>query len=192
MRKPKIEESYFNGLYASDPDPWRFESSEYEAAKYAVTLAALSDARSSSALEVGCSIGVFTQRLAERCDNVVAIDPVRQALETARRRCEKNANVIFEKMAAPEQWPDQSFDLIVLSEVVYYFTRSQIARLTERVERTLQSDGRVLLVHWLGETDYPLSGDDAVTAFLTGVAPIMRLVRQKRTREYRLDLLQRL
>ena len=32
---------YFERLYARDPDPWRFATSEYERDKYAATLAAL-------------------------------------------------------------------------------------------------------------------------------------------------------
>ena len=32
---------FFDTLYQADPDPWRFETSDYEAAKYAATIAAL-------------------------------------------------------------------------------------------------------------------------------------------------------
>ena len=32
---------YFEQLYASDPDPWRFATSDYERDKYAATLDAL-------------------------------------------------------------------------------------------------------------------------------------------------------
>jgi SAM-dependent methyltransferase len=191
MRRSHIDPSHFDQLYAGDPDPWRFASSEYERAKYVATLAALPGAGYRSALEVGCSIGVFTQALAERCEALLAIDPAERALEAARRRCAANPNVRFERMAAPDQWPPISFDLIVLSEVVYYFTRLQIARVAQHVEATLQPNGHVMLVHWLDETDYPLSGDDAVNTFLDESRSFTTSLRQERTPDYRLDLLQR-
>ena len=68
-------------------------------------------------------------------------------------------------MVEPDQWPIGTFDLIILSEVVYYFNRDDAVRLTHRVKNSLRPQGDVVLVHWLGQTDYPLSGDEAVTAF---------------------------
>ena len=66
--------SYFEALYASDPDPWRFASSDYERDKYAATLAALPRQLYRSGLEVGCSIGVLTAMLASRCRRLLAVD----------------------------------------------------------------------------------------------------------------------
>jgi hypothetical protein len=34
-----MNRTYFDEMYASDPDPWRFESSWYEQRKYALTMA---------------------------------------------------------------------------------------------------------------------------------------------------------
>ncbi len=36
-----LEPTYFDGIYATSPDPWRFASSAYELSKYALTLDAL-------------------------------------------------------------------------------------------------------------------------------------------------------
>jgi 2-polyprenyl-3-methyl-5-hydroxy-6-metoxy-1,4-benzoquinol methylase len=125
---------YFDALYASDADPWRFASSEYESAKYQATLHALPNARYHCALEVGCSIGVFTRLLADRCDRLLGVDPAERALATARRHCTDKPNVGFDKMAAPDQWPGGAFDLIILSEVVYYLNRHDVVRLASRVK----------------------------------------------------------
>src|SRR6478609_8966907 len=57
---------YFERVYREADDPWRFASSPYEAAKYAATLAAVPRARYRNAFEIGCSIGVLTERLAGR------------------------------------------------------------------------------------------------------------------------------
>ena len=62
----------FEGMYADRPDPWGFETSAYEQAKYDATIAALGPAATPRALEIGCSIGVLSERLAARCDALLA------------------------------------------------------------------------------------------------------------------------
>ena len=119
------------------------------------------------------------------------MEPVRRAIDKARARCADRPNVTFAEMAAPEQWPPGHFDLILLSEVVYYLTRPQIAWLARRVGDSLAKDGQVQLVHWIRETDYPLSGDDAVRTFLSETASFLHVIRQERTADYRLDLCER-
>jgi hypothetical protein len=66
-----VPPEYFHAIYARDPDPWRLASSDYERDKYVATLAAIGEARIGSALEIGCSIGVFTRALAPRCAAVL-------------------------------------------------------------------------------------------------------------------------
>ena len=39
----------------------------------------------------------------------------------------------FEHMFVPEQWPSGDFELILLSEVVYYLSREDVGRLAARV-----------------------------------------------------------
>jgi hypothetical protein len=34
----RLGPAFFDDLYATDPDPWRFESSPYEAEKYDATI----------------------------------------------------------------------------------------------------------------------------------------------------------
>jgi 2-polyprenyl-3-methyl-5-hydroxy-6-metoxy-1,4-benzoquinol methylase len=115
-----LEPAYFDAIYASEPDPWKFASSSYEREKYRITTAALPKSRYASALEIGCSIGVLTKSLALRCDSLLAIDAAIAPLNEARRRCAEFSSARFEQLFVPEQWPDGAFDLIILSEVVYY------------------------------------------------------------------------
>nr|WP_207191585.1 SAM-dependent methyltransferase [Paracraurococcus ruber] len=180
---------YFEALYAADPDPWRFASSDYERAKYAATLAALPRPRYRRALEVGCSIGVLTAQLAARCDSLLAIDIAEAALAAARARCAGRPGLDFRRMAVPGDWPEGSFDLILLSEVAYYLDATDLARLATRVAAALTPGGEALLVHWIGETDYPLSGDAATERFLAAAG--LPVIRQERASQYRLDLLHR-
>ena len=114
-QRKTLEPAYFDALYATNPDPWNFETSPYERAKYALTLNALPKLRYRSALEVGCSIGVLTRSLTSRCDAVLAIDVAKAPLIEARRRCANLPGLRFEQMFVPGQWPDGGFDLILLS-----------------------------------------------------------------------------
>ena len=114
----RLRAAFFEEIYADDPDPWRFETSAYERAKYDATIAALEGRRFANGLEIGCSIGVLTQRLATRVDDLLAIDVAATALDRARAR--DLPNVAFELREVPEQFPDGAYDLIVISEVMYY------------------------------------------------------------------------
>ena len=186
-----LKPEYFDSIYTADPDPWNFADSPYEQGKYALTLNAMPKPRYRSALEVGCSIGVLTRSLASRCDAVVAIDAARTPLVEARRRCADLPGVRFEQMFVPEQWPDGVYELILLSEVVYYLSHADVGRLAARVTRSLPAGGSVLLVHWTGPTDYPLSGDEAVALFIERVGSTCVVERSDRYRRFRLDVLSR-
>jgi cyclopropane fatty-acyl-phospholipid synthase-like methyltransferase len=186
-----LKPEYFDALYTANPDPWNFAASPYERAKYTLTLNALPKPHYRSALEVGCSIGVLTRSLASRCDTIIAVDAAPIPLVQARRRCADLGEVLFEQMFVPEQWPDGLFELIVLSEVVYYLSPEDVSRLADRVLDSLPEGGSVILVHWTGLTDYPLSGDEAVALFVERMGSACAVRRADRYAEFRLDVLSR-
>ena len=181
-----IPGTYFDGLYAADPDPWRFATSDYEKGKYAATLAALPNRRFAAALEVGCSIGVLTSQLAPRCDHLLAIDGAEAAMDQARARC---PGVTFQLGMIPADWPAGTFDLIMFSEVLYYLDAADIQATAALAVPALRPGGSILMVHYLGETDYPTTGDDAAAGFMAaaGLNPALQL----REAGYRIDRLDR-
>ena len=181
-----IDPAYFEAVYAADPDPWGFETSPYEAAKYAATLAALPRARYARALEVGCAGGVLTARLAERCTALVAVDVAEPALATARERLADRAFVDVRRAAVPDETPRGPFDLAVVSEVGYYLSAADLARFERQLRSRVVPGGHVVLVHWTGETDYPLAADDVHAAFA-----VWRPLVSERTADYRLDVVAR-
>jgi LmbE family N-acetylglucosaminyl deacetylase len=184
--KPSLGPAYFDALYAADPDPWQFATSAYEREKYDATLAAL-PARIGSTFEIGCSIGVLTRRLAERCDSLFAVDVAKAALAAARRRCADQANVTIARMQVPREWPAGRFDAILFSEVLYYFATDDLVHTAARARASITRGGYALLVHYTLPTDYPASGDAAADGFIatSGLTPIL----QRRAARYRLDLL---
>ena len=190
MRRDTIALTHFEDLYAARPDPWRLASSEYERAKYAATLAALPRHRYAHALEIGCAIGVLTHELGGRCDDLLAIEPVGNALAEARRRNAASPWIRFASMFVPAQWPDGTFDLVVLSEVIDYLGEPDVVALAEKVMASLVPGGDVILVHWVGKKRGPPREHEASDRFITA-AEQLTLLRQDRNADYRLDLLRR-
>jgi len=157
----KLEADYFEDLYRRDPDPWSFETSEYEAGKYARTLSALGDRRFPLALELGCSIGVFTELLSERCDALCAVDAAPSAVARARERLASRPWVEVEQRGLPEELPAGPFDLIVCSEILYYWSQEVLVGALPRLEAALAPGGSLIAVHWRPATrTYPLQGDE--------------------------------
>jgi 2-polyprenyl-3-methyl-5-hydroxy-6-metoxy-1,4-benzoquinol methylase len=181
---------YFEARYRAKRDPWNFENSEYERQKYAATLGSLSRPRYGRALEVGCSIGVFTEMLSERCDAVVAIDVSETALHACRARCKGKTHVTVRKAAVPGEWPEGRYDLMIFSEVLYYLNREDIAATARCAKSTLNPGAEVLFVHWLGRAKDPLIGDEAAELFIRQFAGVATVIFQNATDKYRLDLLQ--
>ncbi len=159
--KGRLGREYFERLYAESGDPWDFETSEYERNKYERTLEVLGERRFHRTLEVGASIGVFTEMLAYRCDALLAVDVSERAVVAARERLSGHRHVRVERRTLPEEMPDGPFDLIVASEVLYYFTREDLIAALGAFVRELARGGALLAVHWRRETrTYPLQGDE--------------------------------
>jgi 2-polyprenyl-3-methyl-5-hydroxy-6-metoxy-1,4-benzoquinol methylase len=181
--------SHFQRLYRLNPDPWRFNTSRYEQAKYQHTLDALGDRRFASGLEVGCSIGILTRMLAPRCDSLLGIDIVEDPLAEARARCADQPQVRFERMQVPMEWPAGRFDLMVFSEVLYFLSAADIGLCARHVLDSLMPGGTVVLVNWLGQTDDPSPSDAAPDRFIEATKAGLRIARQERHERYRLDVL---
>ncbi len=153
--------SDFESRYQGARDPWRFATSPYEQRRYDLTVAALLRPRYERAFEPGCAVGELTRRLSARCDSVLAMDGSPTAVETARDRCHRCANITIRVGEVPDDWPDGRFDLVVLSELGYYFTRPELGDLRERAVDALEAGGTLVGVHWRGHSaDHLLHGDE--------------------------------
>ncbi len=184
--------SYFDKLYSSDPDPWKFETSEYEANKYAATIAALPKKRYRSAFEIGGSIGVLTHKLAQRCDALLSIDVSNLAQKQAIERCQSLPHVRFKIMSVPAQFPSETFDLTLVSEVGYYWCWEDLKKAQQLILEHLEPGGHLLLVHWtLYARDYPLSGDEVHDSFLELAPSKLKHLLSQKEEQYRLDLFER-
>ena len=128
-----------------------------------------------------------------RCGQLLSVDVSEQALAQARERCERLPQVRFEKRYLPDEFPGETFDLILVSEVGYYLSLPDLRRLRDRCVSQLKSRGHLLLVHWTPLVhDYPLTGDAVHEEFLAIAAegPLLHMTGQRAER-YRLDLFER-
>jgi SAM-dependent methyltransferase len=173
--------AYFDTMYAESPDPWGFTSRWYERRKYALTMAALPRERYRRGFEPGCSIGVLTALLAQRCEQLLATDIASAAIATATQRLASHDGVDVAELAVPHDWPQGRFDLIVLSEIGYYLSADDLELMLDRSVSSLEPGGTLVAVHWRHPVpDYPLRGDDVHD--LLGTSPeLHRVARHEET-----------
>ena len=181
---------YFNRIYEQNEDPWDYESSPYEAEKYQASLLSLPRDVYENAFEIGCSIGVFTAKLAPRCRHLLSVDQNSIALARAKERCRRFSHVKFDLMSLPREYPSGVFDLTILSEVGYYLQPVDLVNLSNQITGHAATLGHLLLVHWLPcLPDFPLRGDDVHESFLNRSE--WNSLRAIRTELYRIDVLER-
>ncbi len=183
----------FDRIYAGSADPWRYETSPYEQAKYARTLAAVPD-RAEAALEVGCSIGVMTALLAPRCRHLLSLDGAAAAVAQARARCVGMPQVEIREARVPDGLPEAppgGWDLILLSEMLYFLSPADVRRLGGMVAERAAVRATIVLVNWTGETDTPCTGDEAAEAFMTACVGFGPTLHVREGAGYRLDRLER-
>ena len=156
-----LDPGYFRDLYAASADPWGLAERWYEARKYALTVALLPRERYGAAFEPGCSVGVLTAQLAPRCGRLLACDAVPDAVAAARVRAAGMPGVRVEQRVIPADWPPGSFDLIVLSELLYYFDDADLGQVLGLGIGSLRPGGQILAVHWRHPApDHPRTGDE--------------------------------
>ena len=155
----RIDVADFDRRYRADEDPWRFGSSLYEQFRYDSIVEAVGERTYHRAFEPACSIGVLTARLASIAEQVVAVDASPAAISAARQRLVGLDNVDLHVGVLPEWWPEGDFDLIVFSELGYYWDVPGLDDLLSRLGGVVRPGGVLVAVHWLGTSpDHLLSG----------------------------------
>lgn len=139
--------AYFDALYQRE-DPFQYRTRWYEQRKRALTLASLPRAHYVSGWELGCSNGVLTAALAERCAQLLATDLSEEAVTSARATLALHEHVRVERAQHPQQWPPGSFDLIVFSELGYYLDPAQMQDMAARLVESLDAQGVLIACHW--------------------------------------------
>ena len=146
--KNGLPRSVFERIYRK-PDPWRYLTSPYEQSKYETVLTeAKSAGTCDRVLEVGCSEGAFTEKLALRGigRRIVGVDISAQAIERGRERLSRFRQVELYRMSILDEVPTGSFDLVFCMEVLYYLGRD-LKQACARLGPVLASRCTIVLVH---------------------------------------------
>jgi SAM-dependent methyltransferase len=179
MPEYTTSEAFFEAMYRQADDPWQFATSDYELNRYAAILRVLEDRRFRRAFEPGCSIGVLTRGLASFCGQIEAIDISSSAVQQARERCRLLGNVAISHGALPDAIPGGSFDLIVVSEVGYYFAPAVLRLMVQSLVARLDHGGVLLASHWLGYSPDHRLGGDQVHELIRGTQGLVHEVSQR-------------
>lgn len=179
----------FERRYREADDPWQFRTSTYERDRYDAIVAARPRARYARAWEPGCAIGELTARLAPHCSELRATDVSPTALDRARERCARWPHVDLVE-AAVEDDETGGYDLVVFSEVGYYFAPPALDRLVDRVVGALVDGGDLVACHWSGQSDdHRVHG--AVVHATLGRHPELTPLAHQRAAGYRIDVWRR-
>jgi SAM-dependent methyltransferase len=152
----------FEKLYAEDGDPWGYFSRAYEQEKYRRTLdfALEHCAAKTSALEVGCSVGVFTKMMAQSFDSILAIDISNEAVMLAAKTLVDAGNVeVRRDDFLALQADGRTFDVIFFAEVLYYLEQTQAPDVCAALLRLLSARGVFVVVHPTESEGGPLPWD---------------------------------
>jgi 2-polyprenyl-3-methyl-5-hydroxy-6-metoxy-1,4-benzoquinol methylase len=99
-------------------DPWHFDTSRYEQARFAKTLSLAQAVPHDRVLELGCAEGHFTRSLLTIASSVTAVDLSPAAIERARLRAPDATFLTMKAEDVPV--PHEAYDLIVCAEMLYY------------------------------------------------------------------------
>ena len=174
-------------------DPWCFDALGCVRSRDDVTLASLPRARYRSALEIGGAIGLLTEKLQARCDALLSLEDSASAQARAIHRCRHLPHVRFQRMSVPDTYPEQTFDLTLVSERASSWSLPELALAQQRILEHLEPGGHLVLVHWTGQTrDMRLNGHEVHDAFRQLTPKHLRHLRGEMEGTYRLDVFERL
>ena len=159
--------AYFDAMFEQSDDPWGFRSRWYERRKRALTIACLPRERFAHGFEPGCANGELSAALAVRCDRLLATDGADKAVSLAKTRLKHHTNVDVRKAWVPDQWPLDKFDLIVLSEFLFYFSPAVVRDVALKAQSTLLPGGVILACNWRHQVAHCVLNGDQVHSLLT-------------------------
>jgi SAM-dependent methyltransferase len=138
----------FDPVYArAEQDAWHYAENPFEEKRFGLILDALAGLTLGKGLEVGCAEGHLTERLAPRMRELVACDIVPEAVERTRIHCGGLPNVRVMCIDLRKRWPEEMFDLVVYSDVLNYFSRSEIKQIIRDSARHVGGGGHLLFAN---------------------------------------------
>ena len=157
----KMQEHYHE-VWKGD-DPWDFECSDFEQARYERQIEILAGRCYGRVLEIGCGAGRFSRLLAPLAEQVVALDIAPAAIEKARAAGDGAGSIDFRVANIMDYDPhaEGPWDLVVMSETIYslgwLYPLFDVGWLIAQLFDSLREGGLFLLANtYGGETDFLL------------------------------------
>ena len=138
----------FEHKYAAHGDYFGYQTKPYELEKYRRTLACMKEWRrgKTSALEIGCSVGVFTAMIANEFDHVTAVDIAREALALAEKQVAGAGDVAYVQSDLVSLDLGKRFDVVFCAEVLMYVREADAKRACAVLDAHLAPGGIIIEV----------------------------------------------
>jgi SAM-dependent methyltransferase len=151
---------YFDAMWSTGPDPWDHGGRFYEHRKYALTAAMLRSSSYESMFEPGCATGILTKMLVPRARRYLATDRHPRAVEVTAARVGLRPGLRIEQGRIPDDWPDETLDAVVLSEVLYYLDPADVIESLDQAASVTAPGAELVAVHYRERVaDHALLGD---------------------------------
>lgn len=156
----------FDQLYRGNADPFRVGERWYEHRKITVAMSSLAAPRYRQIWDAGCGTGHLALALTGRCDRLLAGDAAPTACHLTADRLAgiAHAEVELHELPAAPAHSVGRFDLVMLSEVLYYLPPDAIDATGVMLTEITTTDriAEVMVVNWRHfPSDAHLSGLDA-------------------------------
>lgn len=151
-------------------NPYGIDTNPYERQKYDTVVRSLAGRRYRRVLEVGCGEGDLSQRLVTVGDDLLGVDISADATARAAARV---PSATFEIRMLPAEMPSGRFDLIVCTDVLYYWEPTTMRIGLDRLVDSLEPGGVLLAYHYRGDFGQVNTADnvhDRIGALVAGGA----------------------
>ncbi|TSD83075.1 methyltransferase [Mycobacterium sp. KBS0706] len=156
--QPTYGRFWHDRFYRDRVDPYGCTVNQYDRHKYDRSLDLLDGRQFGSALEIGCSEGVFSEMIAPRCAELLAVDISDQAVERATARLSRLDHVSVARATLPMDMPPGPYDLILCLDVLYYLPKDMLIRFLPRLKAALRPGGVLFTLHYLGDFGQAMRG----------------------------------
>lgn len=145
---------YFEDMYSSEEEPWRYSVRAVEVLRHERILELVQEMAPRRVLEIGCSLGLLTEKVVDVQHSFTALDLSPTAVQRARGR-------LRERGAAPPGWMvgsvldlpirARSFDLVLASDgpVSWCLSTPERARALEQIHEVLAPGGHAIITEYL-------------------------------------------
>lgn len=137
----------FETTFGQDADPWRTFSDRDEAAKRRAILHALGPGPFGRVLELGAGNGSNSVVLAARALRLDATEGTEAGTRLVARALGAGSRHRPARLVLPGAFPRQTYDAVLVAEILYYLSPQVMNRVARDVARALHPGGRLVLAH---------------------------------------------